>query len=125
EKAEYLGRFWRIDPKDNLSLANLKKSLEDKHGATTSGFDERHYDRSGVLQPKAFQPVCGKDVHLQDVRSYTQFTGTSAELTLKSACGSHVKIAHGEDYDAKGRASYLEVGLFKADVAYESFWATW
>lgn len=125
ERAEYIGRNWRIPPGDNLSVANLRKSLDDKHGKTTSGFEDRLYDRTGALAPAAFQPVCPEDVHLQTVNSGYYFIGEGGDLQLAPACGSQLKVMVLEDYEVKGRASALIVGLMKGDVAYESFWTTW
>lgn len=125
EKVELLARTWNIPAADNLSLAALKKSLNDKHGATTSGFESRFYDFSGALQPQAFQYVCSDKVHLQQVVSRYSFHGMSGDLALSPACGAKVDIMTTEDYDAPGRASLLKIILEKGDVAYEGFWQTW
>lgn len=122
---EVLGRRWNIPTSANLSAANLKKSLADKHGAVTSQFDARHYDRAGNLQPAAFQPVCAKDVHLQRVISYISLPGSGEEVSFTPSCGASVDIMVTESFEVKGQASTLEIKLKKADVAYASFWDSW
>lgn len=125
EKVEYLARDWRINAADNLALAALKKSLDDKHGVTTSGFEGRYYDRAGNLVPKAFQVVCDQTVHLQKVQSGFHFITSSSELHLQPSCGASIKVMTGESYEAPGRAEFLKLELERGDVAYESFWNTW
>lgn len=122
---ETLGRKWNIPASANLSAANLKKSLADKHGAVTSQFEARHYDRAGNLKPDAFQPVCADDIHLQTVSSYISFPGSGEEISFSPSCGATVDIMVVESFEVKGLASMLQITLKKADVAYAAFWNSW
>ncbi|MCB5408940.1 hypothetical protein [Pseudogemmobacter faecipullorum] len=125
EKVELLARNWNIPAADNLALSALKKSLEEKHGQTASGFEARYSDHAGSLEPNAFQYVCSDSVHLQSVSSGYSFYGESAEVQLETACGAKVDIMTLEDYSAPGRASMLRISLHKGDIAYEGFWKSW
>ena len=125
EKVEFLSRKWNIPAGDNLALSALKKSLEDKHGKTTSGFDDRFYDHAGNLAPGEFRYACSDSVHIQGVNSSYHFYGESGDVRLETACGAKVEVMTTEDYDAPGRASLLKISLHKGDIAYEGFWKTW
>lgn len=122
---EVLARNWSIPESANLSVANLNKSLADKHGTTTSQFEKRYYNRAGELQPDAFQPVCADDVHLQQVSTLIRMPGMSEELSVTPSCGASVDIMVLDSYATKGLASKLFIKLIKGDVAYTSFWDTW
>lgn len=125
EKIEYLGRHWSLSAADNMPLATLKKSLEDKHGAPGIVGEHRYYDRAGNLAAQAFQPVCDKNIHLQSVNSSSNRIGMSDSVKFSPACGASVQVMTSEDYSAPGRAEFMDVKLQKADIAYEAFWNTW
>lgn len=125
ETALLIGRRWYIPKSAGLSTTNLKKSLNDKHGATTSGFEARHYNHAGELQPKSFQPVCESDIHLQGVELSSNTIGMSDLVNISAACGALVDIAMNESYEVPGAASQLHVKLAKGDLAYEDFWKSW
>lgn len=122
---EVLARDWKIPATANLSVANLKKSLAEKHGAVTSQFDSRHYSRAGELVPDAFQAVCANDVHLQKVSTVIMLPGSSEELSVTPSCGASVDIMVLESFTTPGLANRLQVKLVKGDVAYKAFWDSW
>lgn len=122
---EALARKWSIPASENISVAVLRKSLDDKHGVTTSGFESRYYTPEGELAPKAFQPVCSEEIHLQSVRVSLRLIGGSEELSVSPACGAGVDVMVIESSSVAGLASHLEVKLLKADVAYDGFWKSW
>lgn len=124
-KVETLGRKWTIPASANLSVANLKKSLADKHGVVTSQFDGRFYNTAGELQPNAFQPVCSNEIHLQSVTTRLTFPGSGDEFSVSAGCGASVEILVIESYETKGLASMMQVKLNKGDVAYSAFWDNW
>jgi hypothetical protein len=124
-QVEALGRKWNIPASANLSVANLKKSLADKHGAVTSQFDGRFYNIAGELQPKAFQPVCSKEIHLQQVNTRLTFPGLGDEFSTSAGCGASVDILVIESYETKGLAGMMQVKLNKGDIAYGAFWDNW
>jgi hypothetical protein len=124
-QVEALGRKWNIPASANLSAANLKKSLAEKHGVVTSQFDGRFYNTAGELQPAAFQAVCSKEVHLQSVTTQLSFPGSSEENSVNAGCGASVEILVIESYETKGLASMMQVKLNKGDVAYGAFWNSW
>lgn len=122
---EVMARKWSIPASANLSVANLKKSLADKHGAVTSQFEARHYNRAGELQPAAFQPVCADNVHLQQVSTKLSLVGEGEELSVSASCGASVDIMVLESFETAGLANLLKVKLVKGDVAYSAFWDSW
>lgn len=125
EVALLIGRKWHIPKSANLSITNLKKSLDDKHGATTSGFEKRIYNRAGELQPDAFQPACAEDVHLQSVSVPYRAISEGGTTELSASCGEAVEIMTMQSYDVAGAASQLNVTIAKGDLAYADFWKSW
>lgn len=125
EKALLIGRNWHIPKSVNLSITNLKKSLDDKHGATTSGFEARYYDRNGTLVPNSFQPVCAEDLHLQSVEVRSRGIAKQEAIKTSPSCGASVNIMTIQSYDVAGAASQLNITLIKGDLAYEDFWNSW
>ena len=125
ERVALLSRQWNVQPEAKLSMVNLNKSLEEKHGKTTSGFDARIYDRAGELVPKAFQPVCDPAIHLQAVSLDYRAIAMQNSEQLSTACGAKVDIMTIESFETPGAAGMLKVTLVKGDVAYEDFWKTW
>ncbi len=120
-----IGRKWHIPKSANLSMTNLKKSLDDKHGATTSGFEKRIYNRAGELQPDAFQPACAEDMHLQSVSIRYRAIAESGNTELSASCGEVVEIMTIQSYDIAGAASQLNLTIAKGDLAYADFWKSW
>lgn len=125
EVAEAVSREWDIPKSAKLSVANLKKSLEEKHGPSSSIGDARYYDRQGEPKPEAFQLVCDETMHLQSVEVARQMPGTGYLDTVSAACGAKVDIMVMESFDVPGQASKLLVALLKGDVVYEGFWNSW
>lgn len=122
---EAMQRQWNIPAEANLSVANLKKSLAEKHGAVTSQFDGRFYDRAGNLNPAAFQQVCADDVHLQSVTTKVNLPGSSEEMSVTPSCGASVDIMVLDSFETKGLATMLKLKLTKGDIAYSAFWESW
>jgi len=125
ERVALLSRHWNVPADAKLSIVNLKKSLEDKHGKTTSGFDARIYDHAGALAPQAFQPVCDPEIHLQSVTLEFRSISMNGSEQLSTACGAKVDVMAIESYETPGAAGMLTVTLLKGDVAYEEFWNSW
>lgn len=125
ELVEALSREWDIPASAKLSVANLKKSLEEKHGPAGSIGDARFYDRKGEVKPEAYQPVCDESIHLQAVEIARQMPGKGLLDMVSAACGAKVEVTVMESYEVPGQASKLMVGLLKGDVAYEGFWNSW
>lgn len=125
EVALLIGRKWHIPKSANLSLTNLKKSLDEKHGATTSGFEKRIYNRAGELQAAAFQPACAEDIHLQSVSLPYSKISESGSTEVSAACGEVVDIMTIQSYDIAGAASQLNITIAKGDLAYADFWKSW
>ncbi|MDQ2066266.1 hypothetical protein Q9295_07770 [Xinfangfangia sp. CPCC 101601] len=125
EVAEALSRSWDIPKSAKLSVANLKKSLDEKHGPASSVGEARFYDRQGTVDSSAYQLVCDPAIHLQSVEVAREMPGTGYLDSVSAACGAKVDVMVIESYDVPGQAAKLLIALLKGDVAYEGFWNSW